>query len=90
MIKRNSVLSSGRPLASSTAWLPLLYDTVVMFLTLYRTAGSVYSRTRTPSDMFRVLFREGLVYYCFICTLTLVLTIMITSSDQSIRNVVSQ
>ncbi|KAI0275935.1 hypothetical protein BGY98DRAFT_989250 [Russula aff. rugulosa BPL654] len=79
--------SSGKTLASSTAWLPLVFDSIVMFLTMYRTARSVYSRT--TSDLFRVLFREGLLYYCCICTITLVLTIMITSTAQSIRNVVS-
>jgi hypothetical protein len=78
----------GRTLASSTAWLPLVFDSIVMFLTMYRTARSVYSRT--TSDLFRVLFREGLLYYCCICTITLVLTIMITSTAPSIRNVVSQ
>jgi hypothetical protein len=32
-----------------------------MFLTMYRTARSVYSRS--TSDMLQVLFREGLLYY---------------------------
>jgi len=78
----------GRVLASSTAWLPLLYDTVVISLTVYRTASSVY--TRSTSNLFSVLFREGLLYYSVICTITLVLTIMINSTGQSIRNVASQ
>ncbi|KAF8487698.1 hypothetical protein F5888DRAFT_121764 [Russula emetica] len=82
------IIDLGRTLASSTAWLPLLFDTTVMVLTMYRTARSVHSRT--TSDMFRVLFREGLLYYSFICTITLVLTIMINTAGQSIRNVVSQ
>jgi hypothetical protein len=54
----------GRTLASSTAWLPLVFDSIVMFLTMYRTARSVYSRT--TSDLFRVLFREGLLYYWYV------------------------
>jgi hypothetical protein len=78
----------GRILASSTAWLPLLYDTVVVSFTLYRTANSVYSKS--ASNLFRVLLREGLLYYSVICTITLVLTIMITSTGQSIRNIASQ
>jgi hypothetical protein len=78
----------GRTLASSTAWLPLLYDTVIVSLTLYRTASSVYARSAT--NLFRVLFQEGLLYYSIICTITLVLTIMITSTGESIRNVASQ
>ena len=48
-------------MASSTAWLPLLYDTVIVSLTLYRTASSVY--TEPTSFMRRVLFQEGLLYY---------------------------
>ncbi len=53
--------SSGGVLGSSTGWMPLLFDTTVMFLTMYRTASSVYSRN--ASDMLQVLFREGLLYY---------------------------
>jgi hypothetical protein len=78
----------GRALASSTAWLPLLYDTVIVSLTLYRTASSVYSKT--ASNLLRVLLREGLLYYSVICTITLILTIMIDSATQSIRNITSQ
>jgi len=78
----------GRTFTSSTAWLPLVFDTTVMFLTMYRTARSAYSRT--TSDTFRVLFREGLLYYSIICTVTLVLTIMINTAAPSIRNVGSQ
>lgn len=82
------IISLGRTLSSSTGWLPLIFDTTVMFLTMYRTARSVYSRT--TSDMFRVLFREGLLYYSIICTATLALTIMVNTTGESIRNVVSQ
>ncbi|KAH9987097.1 hypothetical protein BJV77DRAFT_802734 [Russula vinacea] len=78
----------GRPLASSTAWLPLLYDTVIVSLTVYRTASSVYYKT--ASNLLRVMLREGLLYYSVICTITLILTIMINSATQSIRNITSQ
>jgi len=78
----------GRTLASSTAWLPLVFGTTVMFLTMYRTAMSAYSRT--TSGVFRVLFREGLLYYSFICTITLVLTLAVNTADESIRDVASQ
>jgi len=78
----------GRMLASSTAWLPLLYDTVIVSLTLYRTASSV--NAEPVGFVRRVLFQEGLLYYCVICTITLVLTIMIDSTGESIRNVASQ
>jgi len=77
----------GRVLASSTAWLPLLYGTVVVSLTVYRTARSVY--TRSTSNLFRILLREGLLYYSVICTITLVLTIATNSTGESIRGVAS-
>jgi len=76
------------PIASSTAWLPLLYDTVVISLTLIRTASSMVSKN--PSQMFRVLLREGLLYYSVICAITLILTIMIIHAPPSIRNITAQ
>ncbi|KAN0131524.1 hypothetical protein V8E53_010632 [Lactarius tabidus] len=49
------------PIASSTAWLPLLYDTVVLGLTLFRTARALYSKSTT--QILRVMLQEGLLYY---------------------------
>lgn len=49
------------PIASSTAWLPLLYDTVVIALTAFRTARALYSKS--PAHMLRVILQEGLLYY---------------------------
>ncbi|KAI9432409.1 hypothetical protein BJY52DRAFT_1231880, partial [Lactarius psammicola] len=75
-------------IASGTAWLPLLYDTVVVSLTLYRTARALYDKS--AGQIIRVLLQEGLLYYSqlsAICTVTLALTIMIVSADQSVRNV---
>ncbi|KAI0265576.1 hypothetical protein BC834DRAFT_969965 [Gloeopeniophorella convolvens] len=74
--------------ASASAWLPLLYDTVVVALTLARTVGSIWSHT--AGQIVRVLLREGLLYYSAICTITLLLTIMILAADQSVRNVAAQ
>jgi hypothetical protein len=53
--------------ASASAWLPLLYDTVVVILTVARTASSVYSKV--PGQMLRVLFREGILYYWSVDTM---------------------
>ncbi|KAH9952499.1 hypothetical protein BC827DRAFT_1254119 [Russula dissimulans] len=76
------------PLASSSAWLPLLYDTIVVSLTVIRTASSVISKN--PSQMFRVLLREGLLYYSVIFAITLILTLMINFAPPSIRNITAQ
>ncbi|KAH9024816.1 hypothetical protein EDB85DRAFT_2150229 [Lactarius pseudohatsudake] len=77
-------------IASSTAWLPLLYDTVVVSLTLYRTGGALYSASKSTGEIFRVMLREGLLYYSAICTVTLAFTIMIVSADPSVRNITAQ
>jgi len=77
-----------RAFASSTAWLPLIYDTVVVSLTVYRTACSVLSKN--TSEMLRVLLREGLLYYSVICTISLILTVMLLHADQSVRNITVQ
>ncbi|KAI0049405.1 hypothetical protein FA95DRAFT_1677530 [Auriscalpium vulgare] len=75
-------------IAAASAWLPLLYDTVVVALTLYRTAGAVW--TKTAGQIVRVLLQEGLLYYSVICSVTLVLTIMILGAPQGLRNVTAQ
>lgn len=48
-------------LASSSAWLPLLNDTVVLGVTLYRTLPSI--RNRDASFVMRRLLEDGLIYY---------------------------
>jgi len=75
-------------LTSSSAWLPLLYDTIVVSLTIIRTASSVVSKN--PSQMFRVLLREGLLYYSVIFAITLILTLMINFAPPSIKNITAQ
>jgi len=77
-----------RPITSSTAWLPLLYDTVVVGLTLFRTSKALYSQT--AGQILRVMLREGLLYYSVICAVTLTLTIMIVSATPSVRNITAQ
>ncbi|KAH8989535.1 hypothetical protein EDB92DRAFT_847037 [Lactarius akahatsu] len=78
-------------IASSTAWIPLLYDTVVVSLTLYRTAGALHSASKSTGEIFRVMLREGLLYYSAICSVTLAFTIMVASaSNPSVRNVTAQ
>lgn len=54
-------MRSSGPIAASTAWLPLLYDTVAIGLTLYRTAKALY--TKSAGQILRVMLQEGLLYY---------------------------
>ena len=46
---------------SLSAWIPLLYDTVVIFLTLVKCVGPV--KQKTASHIVRTLLRDGLLYY---------------------------
>jgi len=48
-------------LASSSAWLPLLYDTVVLALTLNRTLPQL--KNKKGSYVMKRLFQDGLIYY---------------------------
>ncbi|KAH9059921.1 hypothetical protein EDB87DRAFT_1684186 [Lactarius vividus] len=77
-------------IAASTAYLPLLYDTVVISLTLYQTTGALRSGSKSTGETFRVMLQEGLLYYSAICTVTLAFTIMIASADPSVRNITAQ
>jgi len=75
-------------LASSSAWLPLLYDTIVMLLTLYKTYPPI--RKRESSYIAQRLFEDGLMYYSVIFSITLVLTIMIAVAPDGLKNITAQ
>ncbi|KAK7048000.1 hypothetical protein R3P38DRAFT_2866841 [Favolaschia claudopus] len=62
-------------IASSSAWLPLLYDSVVFFLTLKKTIPLV--RNSSATYMVKRILEDGLIYYAAIFCVTLVLTLMI-------------
>ncbi|KIM78447.1 hypothetical protein PILCRDRAFT_824331 [Piloderma croceum F 1598] len=74
--------------ASASAWIPLLYDTVVFFLTLYRILPSI--QHREAGHVVRTIFKDGLLYYSVIFCVTLVLTIQITASPAGIKNITAQ
>jgi len=74
--------------ASASAWLPLLYDTIVLLLTLYRTVPSI--RHKEAGHVVQTIFKDGLLYYSVICSVTLVLTIMIVAAEPGIKNITAQ
>jgi hypothetical protein len=74
--------------ASSSAWIPLLYDTFVVILTLCRTVPSV--RHRTASHIVKVLLEDGLLYYSVIFSINLVLTLMIIFAPPGLKNITAQ
>ncbi|KAJ6466199.1 hypothetical protein C8R45DRAFT_1020853 [Mycena sanguinolenta] len=65
-------------IASSSAWLPLLYDSVILLLTLTKTLPLLKKGSGTY--MIKRLVEDGLIYYTAIFSVTLVLTIMICYS----------
>ncbi|KAG0704840.1 hypothetical protein DFH29DRAFT_910107 [Suillus ampliporus] len=81
------VFTSGS-IASASAWLPLLYDTYVFGLTLYRTLPSI--RNKEAGHVVRTLFSDGLLYYSVICTINLILTVMIIRAPEGVRNIAAQ
>ncbi|KAJ2932662.1 hypothetical protein H1R20_g4435, partial [Candolleomyces eurysporus] len=75
-------------IASASAWLPLLYDTAVLGLTLFRTLPSL--KNRNSSYIMKRLFQDGLVYYTAIFAVTLVLTLMIIFAPEGLKNITAQ
>ncbi|KAK7054329.1 hypothetical protein VNI00_003523 [Paramarasmius palmivorus] len=80
--------SVSRVWASSTAWLPLVYDSAVFGLTFYKTYPKL--RTMSTSRVMKQLLVDGLVYYGVILAVTLALSIMIATAPDGLKNVAAQ
>lgn len=76
-------------IASSSAWLPLLYDTIVFILVACKTIPNLRGGLTVGSTMARLL-EDGSVYYTVICTVTLVLTLMIVFAQPGLKNIAAQ
>ncbi|KAI9573495.1 hypothetical protein HD554DRAFT_2056457 [Boletus coccyginus] len=75
--------SSFSDIASASAWFPLLYDTCIFALVLYKTkyrAGRIV----------RTLLSDGIAYYTLICMVNIVLTIMIVRAGDGVKNITAQ
>ena len=93
-------------LASSSAWLPLLYDTVVIVLIAHRTLPVL--RLKNRYSIMKRLLEDGLIYYTYatsivdsnirihmsglraIFTVNAVLTIMIIAAPPGLKNITAQ
>ncbi|RDX53369.1 hypothetical protein OH76DRAFT_1432351 [Lentinus brumalis] len=75
-------------IASSSAWLPLLYDTVVLVLTLWRAHPG--KNRLTAGRVMRILLKEGILYYSVIFIITLILTLMIVFAPDGLKNITAQ
>ncbi|KZV70435.1 hypothetical protein PENSPDRAFT_607419 [Peniophora sp. CONT] len=74
-------------IAPASAWLPLLYDTVVIILTVIRTWPS---RRASIDTVARELLREGILYYGVVFGVTFALTFMIAFARVGIQNICAQ
>ncbi|KAI0754894.1 hypothetical protein C8Q80DRAFT_1117449 [Daedaleopsis nitida] len=75
-------------LAAASAWLPLLYDTIVLVLTVRRTFSEV--KHPSVSRTMRILLKEGILYYSVIFSITLMLTLMIVFAPDGLKNATAQ
>ncbi|KAG7088656.1 hypothetical protein E1B28_012628 [Marasmius oreades] len=75
-------------LASSSAWIPLLYDTIVFGLTINRALPSI--RRKQAGAVLKKIVEDGLLYYSVIFCITLVLTIMIIGASDGVKNILAQ
>ncbi|PIL22620.1 hypothetical protein GSI_15310 [Ganoderma sinense ZZ0214-1] len=74
--------------AAASAWLPLLYETAVLALTLLRTYQ--HAKDASAGRVMRILVKEGLLYFSVIFSITLILTLMIISAPDGLKNVAAQ
>jgi len=74
--------------ASASAWIPLLYDTIIFGLTLYRTVPPI--RREEASYIIKRLLEDGILYYSVIFSVTLVLTFMIVAAPPGTKNIAAQ
>ncbi|KAJ3729479.1 hypothetical protein C8R42DRAFT_652061 [Lentinula raphanica] len=86
------IFGESNPAASSaSAWIPLLYDTVIFSLTLHATIPSVRNAQGSAAIyIMKQLLKDGLIYYSVICAVNLALTTMIVAAQPGLKNVLAQ
>jgi len=77
-------------IAPASAWLPLLYDTVVIAITAYKVYQSRSLAGYFQSPIPQTILAGGVVYYSVIFSITLTLTIMIAVAPAGIQNITAQ
>ncbi|KAG1821330.1 hypothetical protein EV424DRAFT_1401123 [Suillus variegatus] len=80
--------NSVKGLASSWAWVPLLYDTVVFTLTLNRTLPSI--KNKEAGHIVHTLFADGVLFYSVMCTINLIFTVMVVRAPEGLKNITGQ
>ncbi|XP_006462413.1 hypothetical protein AGABI2DRAFT_119270 [Agaricus bisporus var. bisporus H97] len=83
----------SQAVASSSAWLPLLFDTLAFLLIFWATFNKEMPGNATFPGQFNVykrMLEDGLLYYCPILFVTLSLSLMISFSEPGSQNLVAQ
>jgi hypothetical protein len=60
-----------RTLKSSSAWLPLVYDTMVLAMILYKTVPQSKGSFLGSINLHKRMWQDGLLYYMYVYILTL-------------------
>jgi len=76
--------------SSASAWLPLLYDTVVVGLVMYRTRDLLGIKIAGQHRVVETIMKDGLIYYSVILAANLVLAVMIVKAADGVKNICAQ
>jgi len=74
--------------SSSIAWLPLIYDFVILGLTLYRTIP--FNKDRHSGVLLKRIMQDGILYFVVIFGLAFTLTFMIIFAPAGVKNIIGQ
>ncbi|THH05905.1 hypothetical protein EW145_g4457 [Phellinidium pouzarii] len=67
---------------------PLIFDTAVIVLTIYKTCGTL--RGGMSSTLIKTLLNDGIFYYVIVFSANLALTIMIVTASPGLQNILGQ
>jgi len=88
MVFDDKFKGKSRAAPTASAWIPLLYDTIVVALSLYHFVPRLQSGG--DSELITDLLTDGIVYYGVILAITSTLTVMIASSESGVQNIAAQ
>lgn len=70
---------------SLSAWIPLLFDTVVIGLVLYKCLPKIPEKRITMTRVYETLVKDGLMYYAVLFSVNFVLGVMIIVAQVRLR-----
>ncbi|KAH7104378.1 hypothetical protein BKA62DRAFT_505116 [Auriculariales sp. MPI-PUGE-AT-0066] len=79
--------------APASAYFPIIYDTVIFGLTLFKTVSVLRNRRNKPAQgdwIMRALLKDGALFYFVMLLSNIPLVIMIATAEPGIRNIAAQ